>query len=138
MSLSPEDLTLIRSELEAIRAAGAAVETQERRRAPRVRYSARLSICRERELHFGRHITVALHDISESGLGVIYDTPLKNGDRFVICIEYPGRDKLCVLCSVARCQWWAEKAYLVGLRMLALVDVLGRKHSQDDGLISGE
>ena len=138
MSLSPDDFQQIRARLEAIRAAGAALETSERRRSPRVKYSAKLTICRESELHFSRPITVALHDISESGLGVIYDTRLKKGDRFIISIEYPGRERICVSCSVVRCQWWAERAYLVGLRMLAIVDELGRKRNRNDWLISGE
>src|SRR5687767_3335846 len=138
MSLSPDDLKQIRSELEAIRAAGVAVETSERRRAPRVKYSARLRICTEKEMHFGRPITVALHDISESGLGVLYDTPMEKGGGFVISIGYPARPGIGVLCSVARWQWWAEKTWLMGLRMYAIVDPLGRKSTRDDGLILGE
>jgi hypothetical protein len=137
VSLSKEDLLEIRQQLQGLQAAAAALQTQERRRAPRVRYSARIKICREKELHFERHITVALHDISETGLGVLYDTPLKQGERFVITIEYSAKEPLHVLCAVARCQWWAEKTYLVGMRMLAMADPYGRKHRRDDGLISG-
>jgi hypothetical protein len=135
VSLSKEDLVLIRQQLEGVRDASRG--DAERRRAPRVRHSARVKMCREKETHLGSDITVALHDISDNGLGVFYDQQLKKGERFVITIEQPGAAALWVLCSVARCQWWAEKTYLIGLRMLAMADPFGRKSDRNDGLISG-
>ena len=74
MSLTKEDLVLIREQLESLR--DASRRDAERRRAPRVRHSASVKMCREKEVHFGTHITVALHDISDIGLGVFYDQPL--------------------------------------------------------------
>jgi hypothetical protein len=138
VSLTKEDLVLIRQQLEGLRDASSPDPNPERRRAPRVRHSARVRMCREKEIHFDTGITVALHDISDIGLGVFYDQRLKKGERFVITIENPGSPSLWVLCSVARCQWWAEKTYLIGLRMLAMADPFGRKKDRDDGLLSGE
>jgi len=66
-------------------------------------------------------IRVEVRDVSETGVGILHNEPLRLGDKFVVREPTIGKMK-CVLFTVVRAQQIDESHYIIGMHASHLVE----------------
>jgi hypothetical protein len=106
----------------------------ERRVAVRMQFGKRAQIRRDRGKAAGKWETVMVRDVSQSGLGLLSDDAMSNGETFVV--RLPQRDgTLCrIRCAAKRCEagGFGGVAFLVGATFEQIIEQPSIRLNDDD------
>jgi hypothetical protein len=89
---------------------------KERRLAPRVGLAGHLRVFPIRDAKLGESVQVRLRDVSDTGVGIIHESPLPVGTNFIarFLSGNAGTGELVLICTVVNCRRAASQLYAIG------------------------
>lgn len=90
----------------------------EKRTELRVGFRARVILFPYFDEHLEKPIPAWCRDLSEKGIGLMTDAPMKTGRQFILSLDGGDGDRLCLMYSVYRCERQPSGPCLIGARLL--------------------
>jgi hypothetical protein len=104
--------------IDALRSDNRGTKTVEKRQRPRVGLRARADIRVLGPNGPGEPVSIHVRDLSKSGIGLMHNSALPEGTRFILCFntkqDIPGQK---VMFEVAQCRSFGDGCYAIGARL---------------------